>query len=233
MLKASEELRLDADAHEQEVITNDSYGLKSFAETHKDVEYVVDIGANIGAFSVHAHNIFPNAKIISCEPESSMMDYLRENTDNKLIYIEAAIVGDPNLRDVEFSICKWQGNHHVKGKFDMETFGRPEIGSEILYSRTVPAITLEAVVDLAMFPRIDLLKIDTEGSEPDILEGAKDWLKNIKYIMGEWHSQKDLIRIKEVLKDTHDTVYTDGVHFKDVRGEVANGGFTAVLKVLT
>ena len=47
--------------------------------------------------------------------------------------------------------------------------------------------------------------------------------------MGEWHSQKDLEAIKEVLAETHDTVYTDGA-FKEPSGLTANGGFTATLK---
>jgi len=47
--------------------------------------------------------------------------------------------------------------------------------------------------------------------------------------VGEWHSQKDLEAIKEVLAETHDTVYTDGA-FKEPSGLTANGGFTATLK---
>lgn len=227
MLKANEELRLCADAHEEEVITKDSYGIKSLLEKHTDIEYIVDIGANIGAFSVHLQRLLPNAKIIACEPEPMMMGYIKENTDNKLIYVEKAVVGDQKLKEVEFSICKWQGNHHVKGKFDMETYSK--VGSEILRTIVVPAITLQQIVDENNFPRIDLLKIDTEGSEPDILQSIRTWVKNIKYIIGEWHSQKDLALIEDALKYTHDVVLTNGA-FVDGNGAVANGGFTAELK---
>jgi FkbM family methyltransferase len=228
MLKHNDDLALCAQAHEEEVITKDCYNLKSFVG--KDIKYIVDIGANIGAFSVHAMTLFPEAKIISCEPEPTLMHYIKENTDNKLIYVEKAIVGDPNLKEVNFSVCKWQGNHHVEGKFDMETYSK--VGSEILRTITVPAITLAQVIGDNHFPRIDLLKIDTEGSEPDILQSlySMKMLWNVRNIIGEWHSQKDLAIIKDVLKDTHDVVYTDGA-FKDGSGAVANGGFTATLKV--
>lgn len=111
----------------------------------------------------------------------------------------------------------------------MDTYGVPEIGSEIIGSIVVPAITLKQIVDDNQLPRIDLLKVDTEGSEPDILESIKPWLKNIRHIVGEWHSQDDLARIKVALEETHDVVYTDGF-FKESTGLTANGGFTADVK---
>lgn len=228
MLKASPELRICADAHEEEVITKDSYGIKGILEKDPNIEYIVDIGANVGAFSTHMQRLIPNAKIISCEPESSMMACVKDNTDNKLIYVEKAIIGDPNIKEIKFNICKWQGNHHVVGTFDMAIY--TSAGSVILNEITVPAITLMKVVTDNNFPRIDLLKIDTEGSEPMILTSIKPWLKNIKYIIGEWHSQKDLAIIKDVLKDTHNTIFSDGFFKEPATGLPANGNILAVLK---
>lgn len=226
-LKYSPELQLTADAHEEEVINKDSYGIKALLERDKDIKYVVDIGANIGAFSVHIQRLSPEAKIITCEPEESMMHFIKENTDNKLIYVQAAVNGNPLIKEVKFNICKWQGNHHVDGVFNWDAY-RP-VGSELIKTITVPAITLMELIVDNNFPRVDLLKIDTEGSEPDILEGIKPWLKNIRHIVGEWHSQKDLALIKEILKDTHDCTFTEGA-FKEPSGLIANGGIVADLK---
>lgn len=229
MLKANEELRSCADAHEEEVITKDSYNVKELAERDPNIEYIIDIGGNLGAASLQFHTFFPNAKIIVCEPEEMLMKYAKENTNDELIYVQKAIVGDPNLKEVKFNICKWQGNHHVAGKFDMEIYGVPEVGSEIIGERTVPAITLRQICLDNDFPRIDFLKIDTEGSEGDILQGYKPWLGLIKHITGEFHSQKDLASIKDALEKTHNVTYTDG-YFKQPDGQVANGNFYAELK---
>lgn len=229
MLQASDNLRLCADAHEEEVITKDSYEIKALSERDSDIKYIVDIGANIGCFGIQVSRFFPEAKIIVCEPEPELMKYNKINTDNKLIYVEKAIVGDPKLTEVQFSVCKWQGNHHVKGKFRMDTYGVPEVGSEILYDITVPATTLGQVIADNNFPRVDLLKIDTEGSEPDILESVKGWLGNIRHIAVEWHSQDDLARIKKALEATHDMAITDGF-FHETNGAVANGNLLAELK---
>ncbi len=230
MFKAPDELRLTSDAHEQEVITNDSYELKKLATRDNDIKYIVDIGANIGAFSVHAHNIFPDANIISCEPEPTMMSCIKENTGNDphITYVEAAVIGDPKVETVTFNLCKWQGNHHVDGTFNWDAY-KP-VGSEFVKSITVAATTIQKIVDQNGFPRIDLLKVDTEGSEPAILSGIKPWLKNIRHIVGEWHSQKDLAVIKEILEETHNTTYTNGAFKEPATGFTANGGFFAELK---
>jgi FkbM family methyltransferase len=228
MLKASEELRLCANAHEEEVIVKDSYRLKPLILKDPNIQYVVDIGGNIGAFSTHVQRLLPLAKVIVCEPEPSMMHYIKENTDNKLIYVEKAVIGDPTVKEVTFNICKWQGNHHVDGRFNWDAY-KP-VGSEKLRSIAVGATTLQQIVDENSFPRIDLLKIDTEGSEPEILQGIKPWLKNIRHIIGEWHSQKDLAIIKEVLKDTHNTTFEDGFFTEPATGLKANGNFYAELK---
>jgi FkbM family methyltransferase len=226
MLKASPELRLCADAHEEEVITKDCYKLKELAERDHDIKYIVDIGANIGAFTIKSSQVFPEAKIIACEPEPKLMEAIKENVADiprhNVTFVEKAIVGDDEGDTVQFSVCKWQGNHHVKGRFRMDTYGVPEVGSEILYEITVPATTLMEVVEENNLPRIDLLKIDTEGAEPEILESIKSWLPNVRHIVCEWHSQEDLARIQEALKDTHNTTLIDGF-FHEQNGAVANG----------
>ncbi len=230
MLNANEELRMCADAHEEEVITKDSYHLKVLAEKDKDIKYIVDIGANLGAFSNHCMTLFPEAKIIVCEAEPMLMKYAKENTQDKLIYVNKAAVGNDDVKEVNFNVCKWQGNHHVEGTFRMDIYGVPEVGSEILHSITVPAITLQQMIDDNNFPKIDLLKIDTEGSEPAILSSIKPWIKNIKYIVAEWHSQDDLKIIKEVLQDTHNAEYLDGFFKEPKTGLPANGSIFAELK---
>lgn len=226
-LQANEGLRLCADAHENEVINNDSYGIRAILEKDPNIEYIVDIGGNVGAFSSFLHGLLPSAKIIVCEPEEMMMIYIKLNTNNDLIYVQAAVIGDENVKEVQFNICKWQGNHHVDGRFNWDAYA--PVGSEKIGERIVPAITLPNILDENDFPRVDLLKIDTEGSEPEILKSMGSKLRNVRHIVGEWHSQKDLAEIKEALAETHNTIYTEGA-FKEPSGLTANGGFTAELK---
>ena len=55
----------------QAVITGDEYGLQPFLNSplRHEVRTVVDIGANIGAFTLAARRMFPNARVIAIEPD--------------------------------------------------------------------------------------------------------------------------------------------------------------------
>lgn len=206
MLKASPELRLCADSHEEAVIFKDEYKIQELFDRDKDIRFVVDIGGNVGCFSIQVKNFFPNAKIILCEPEAENMKYARLNTEYEgMVYVEKAIIGDPNVKEVKFNICGWGGNHHVDGNFRWDSFA--PMGSKKVGEVIMPAVTLAEVLKENGFPRIDLLKIDTEGMEGQILQSLKPWMKNVRYFVGEWHSDLDIPVIEDALKDTHNVVF--------------------------
>lgn len=201
----SPELEECASGHEVAVILEDEYRVKELSDYDKEIEYIVDLGANMGAASYQFQQYFPNAKIISCEPDPDCMKYNKLNTGNKLIYVEEAIIGD-DRKEVTFNMCKWKGNGHVDGSFRWDLF--EPMGSKLDHKITVPASTLKDIMDRYEFPRIDLLKIDTEGMEGQILTKFKPYLHLVKHFRGEWHGDKDREVMREALKDTHD-IYID------------------------
>jgi len=201
MLKSSLELKECVDAHEEAVIIQDEYRVKSLYKADKNIEYIVDLGANVGTASFKFQTFYPNAKIIVAEPEPECMKYAKLNTGNKLIYEEVAVIGD-NREEVTFNVCKWAGNGHVDGHFRWDLF--EPMGSKKVNEIKVPATTLKKLVDKHNFPRIDLLKCDTEGMESDILRAYKPYLKDVKYIRGEWHGDIEKSAIREILSETHD-----------------------------
>jgi len=56
---------------------------------------------------------------------------------------------------------------------------------EIVDSISVPSIRLDTFVQKAALPRIDFLKLDTQGNELDILQSAGDFIKKIGVIKTE------------------------------------------------
>jgi hypothetical protein len=130
------------------------------------------------------------------------------------------------LKEVTFVVCKWQGNHHVEGRFNWDNY--TPAGSQRVKDIKVPATTLSQIIFNIRWSRIDLLKIDTEGAEPEILKDIKPFLKNVKHLAIEWHSQSDLVKIKEALWDTHVMVIEEGA-FHEPSGAVANGNIVATL----
>jgi FkbM family methyltransferase len=218
-LKYTENLKECVEAHEIAVIVNDEYHIRELYQTEKNLEYIVDLGANVGTASFKLQTFYPNAKILVCEPEPECMKLAKLNTNNKLIYVEKAVIGD-DRKDVTFNVCKWAGNGHVDGNFRWDLYA--PMGSKLEKQITVPAITLTKLMEEYNFPRIDLLKIDTEGMESQILKEFKPNLRKVKHIRGEWHGdvEKDLIR--DVLQETHDLYFESELK--------TNGGFFAELK---
>jgi len=191
-LKFSPELEECANAHEEAVIVQDEYRIRELFQTDKDIEYIIDIGANLGTASFKFQTFYPNAKILVCEPEPELMKYAKLNTNNKLIYVEKALIGD-DRKEVVFNQCKWAGNGHVDGHFRWDLYA--PMGSKKVGEIKVPACTLKDLVDEYNFPRIDLLKIDPEGMESEILRVYKPYLKNVKYFY-----QKLLAKVLLTLK---------------------------------
>lgn len=197
----SEELRECMEGHYEAVCVQDEYKVAELAEQDKDIKYIVDLGANIGTASMQFQKYFPEAEILVCEPHPELMKYTKLNTDNKLTYIEEAIIGD-DRKEVTFNVCRWAGNGHVNGNFRWDLF--EPMGSKLDHQITVPASTLKEIMDRYGFPRIDVLKVDTEGMEGQILQAFKPFMHLVKHIRGEWHGDKEIPLIRDAIKDTHD-----------------------------
>lgn len=140
---------------------------------------ILDIGANIGAFALRAHNQWPNAKILCYEPMPFNLDQLRQNVspDYGTIF-PYAIRGTSGVREI------YIGDMFVTSGF---VKGPRQTSQKI-------AVQCMAAADL---PVADLIKIDTEGSEVEILRGLN--LSTTSIIMLEHHSNADAKLIKRIL----------------------------------
>lgn len=191
--------------HEAAVILNDEYKIAELARNDQDIKYIVDIGANVGCASAWFQEHFPKAKILVAEPHPDLMKLAKINTDNKLIYIEKAVIDNGRKKKVTFNICKWGGNGHVDGHFRWDLF--EPMGSKLDRQIQVEAITLKKMLDDNEFPRIDLLKIDCEGFEGGILQSFKPYMRKVKHFRGEWHGDLEIPLIRDALEATHDIIF--------------------------
>ena len=65
-----------------EVIEEDSYGLRKFlldSKAPESIKTIVDIGANVGFFSLSARVLFPRARIVAIEPVLDTCEILQKN----------------------------------------------------------------------------------------------------------------------------------------------------------
>lgn len=127
--------------------------------------WVVDIGANIGFFTLKFARWVPaTAKVIAVEPEARNFDRLARRlarsglSDRVVLRLGAATNRDGRA---SFAICdEHPGNHRLS------TGGSVE----------VPAWRVDSLVREAGNPHIRLMKVDVQGAEMLVLEGAMETL---------------------------------------------------------
>ena len=134
----------------------------------------LDIGAHVGMFTILAAHANPNAKVFAFEPMPRIHERLQQNVAlNELGNVEcfAAAVGElPGEADF----------FHIPGGLPSssslsEAFMRS--GGGELVSTKVPVVAMDCFVREHAIGRVDLMKIDTESTEPQVLRGMIETLK--------------------------------------------------------
>lgn len=151
----------------QEVVDGDCYEFKNWAskqQTNKQL-CIVDIGANVGSFSVMAADMLPSAKIHSFEMVKSNFDFLQTKT-NKYKNIQShniAIIGVN--KPVGKIIHKTNhGGHKVIFEENKEWVDK----NKIVNHNDVSFLSFQQTLNAYNITKIDFLKIDAEGSEYEI-----------------------------------------------------------------
>jgi FkbM family methyltransferase len=138
---------------------------------------IVDAGANIGIASTWFLLLHPDARILAVEPVSQNLALLEANlaTDAEVTVVKAAL-GAREGR-VAMVMADSPAEHVVA------TQARGEPGE------SVPCHRLDQVMDEHRVRRIDLLKLDVEGSELAVLEGLGARIGDVGAIVAEVHER--------------------------------------------
>jgi FkbM family methyltransferase len=151
---------------------------------------VVDVGANVGYFSVLAAALAGSTgRVLSFEPDEENRRKLEENLLLNRFYaveIVAAPAADA-IAPVTFHINKDSNGGHAlwdPGLFPGNVKSLAEPQSVAMTSTTLDAALGERGID-----RVKLIKIDTEGCEQNILEGGRGLIEGAKvpFIVAELH----------------------------------------------
>lgn len=144
---------------------------------------IVDIGANIGMFSLYAATAAKRNKVYAFEPMPQTYSLLQKNViDNHLGRV---------IKTVPFGIWKKEGTIKL---YLANTSPFHSIYQESRKGKTVDikVVSLAEGFKRNRITRCDLMKIDCEGAEYDILYNAPDnTLKSIREIRLEYHDLKD------------------------------------------
>ena len=152
---------------------------------------VVDIGANIGSFSIQAASIGAK-KIFAIEPEPHNLKALKNNVSLNNLKNEITVL--------EVGVSDFNGSATISDEGGGASIKDGKPGSEI------KIITLDKLFKDNKINEVDVLKIDVEGSEVEIILGAsKQAINSCKYIAVEFDIRSGTVLGDLVMKlsETH------------------------------
>lgn len=136
-----------------------------------DISVIVDIGANVGYFSKLCQQMFPHALIYAIEPIEQIYHCLVKN------FAESS--GD--VKAFQMALSDKQGKAKMRFNPDSSAISQISETGEV----DVEVETLDNFSDRNKIDYIDILKIDTETFEAHVLRGARNILKNVRYLFIE------------------------------------------------
>jgi FkbM family methyltransferase len=135
----------------REIITEDCYRLKNA----KDPELIIDIGANIGVFSLRARELFPGARIVAFEPHPVTFSMLQENTAGKDIEVYNVALGPLGYVDFFMGWGKNSGSNQTR--------------AAAIGIRSMPLLRLLGLVGASVTTKT-FIKLDCEGAERFLMD---------------------------------------------------------------
>lgn len=138
-------------------------------------DYVLDIGANAGLFSVMASEVVGSfGKVISIEPSKDNVSNIKKNF--KYNYVNNGVIVNKGTYFKKDTLKFYLHEQDFCNTMYEDEIDKGNIsGKVIIEVDTVENILANLKID---FNKINFIKIDNEGAELDTLKGMKNILKN-------------------------------------------------------
>jgi FkbM family methyltransferase len=151
----------------RDIFDKNIYSFQSKSES----PFIIDAGGYIGLATLYFKNKYPRAKILTFEPDPEAFNILRRNIlVNKVTGIEC--------------INAALGNKIGESNFYSDGSDGGTVKKSVLNNgKTVGVVKLSEYINR----RVDLLKMNIEGSEAEVFEDIKDKLGFVDQIIFEYH----------------------------------------------
>jgi FkbM family methyltransferase len=144
------------------------------------VSCVFDVGAHVGQSAIRFVAAFPNAKVYSFEPDPSSFTQLRTVADGVArIHAVNAAVGDIDGEATFFVNQFDQTSSLLRAAPGADQYLLDTSGLIPRSELKVPVLTLDRFCVDRGIDRIDLLKLDAQGYELRVLDGARGLLDRL------------------------------------------------------
>jgi len=156
------------------------YETELFRQSIRPDMAIVDVGANIGYYSLVAAKILNGTgKVIAFEPVPRsyqlLVKSIQQNQFKNIVSVQRALSDINSTRELFL---------------DARNYGICSFSEKIVPESTGPiaveTVTLDSYLKKLGVQRVDLLKVDVEGAEALVLEGARQALQQIRLIFMEF-----------------------------------------------
>lgn len=184
-----------------------SYLVSNFLKMGSDIT-IFDVGANEGDSIKRFRSLFKKSKIHSFEPTNELILKIKKKFDLTDVKLNNFALGEKKAKRKFFLY----NAHRVNSFYPMEENSKYKLqrsrgNLENQNSKEVEVNTIDDYCKTNKINKINLLKIDTQGSESEVLRGAKNILDQglidiieLEYIFGIAHKgANSLYEIEETL----------------------------------
>jgi FkbM family methyltransferase len=156
-------------------------------------DIVLDCGANVGVFTRVALNAGAS-RVVAIEPAPDNLECLRRNYGNEIARGQVVVIPKGVWNKDDVLTLSVDPNNTAEDTFVIHHEG-------LTPSVQVPLTTIDKLVVELNLPRVDYIKMDIEGAEPNALEGARETLRRWKprISISTYHVPDHPVRIPQII----------------------------------
>jgi FkbM family methyltransferase len=157
----------------------EEYCINQIPDLHSGV--FVDVGSNVGEFSLGILKRFPTSKFIRFEPS-----YEENLASKKNLSVATDILIPKALWSEQTELTFYRRNEHG----DSSLFTPDDERNAIRVQTT----TLDDEIEKIYPGEIELLKLEAEGAEPEILRGGEKTIKRCRYVSADLGPERGILQ---------------------------------------
>jgi FkbM family methyltransferase len=165
---------------------------------------ILDVGANIGNHSLYFSKI--SKKVFSYEPNPNTYELLKFNTRN-VPNINIYNIGISNKNEKKFLN---ESNFNIGDSSIVSSIEKQDIKKDDITLHEINSFKLDDLQDFSN-EEISMIKIDVEGHELEVMDGAKNIIKKNKPLLIFEHNieinKEQTLKINEFLKQQDYVIY--------------------------